>query len=266
MFMRVVPIFSRNQILRKLEYRGALLVDILFYILGYGTQFVTLYLIANKFGDIGGYNKYEVLLLYSMTILTYTVGCTLLRYPSSHLPQKIIEGHFDQSLSKPMHPLVYEIAASFSGYFLIHDILGVGFLAYSLYMLNIEINFVRLVFLFTTVIGGGMIQGGFLLLFSSLSFYIIGENPLTYGVFVAFRQLSEYPVTIFPRIIQYIITFIVPFGFIAFYPSQYLLSRSDFLMFHPIIQFLTPVIGIIVLTVACTVWSRGLNKYQSTGN
>ncbi|MDR1000112.1 MAG: ABC transporter permease [Clostridiales bacterium] len=265
-FFDIVPIFSHNQIKAKLEYRGALLIDSLFYILGYGTQFIILYLITDKFDAIGGWRQYEVLLLYSMTILTYTIACTLLRGPSSQLPEKIKEGHFDQSLIKPIHPLAYEIAASFSGYFLIHDILGIIFVSYSLYMLHVEMNLIKFIFLVCTILGGAMIQGGVLLLFAAVSFYILGENPLTYGFFIALRQLSESPVTIFPRIIQYLVTFIIPFAFICFYPSQYLLGKNDFLMFHPIVQFLPLPIGVIVLSVGCMVWSHGINRYQSSGN
>lgn len=261
-----LAIFIKNETLAKFQYRGALWADLVFFVLGYGTQFLLIYLLVGKFGTLGGWNRYEVMLLYSMSILSYTLACTFLRGPSDDVPQKIRDGHFDQTLTKPMNPLLYEIISSFSAYYTVHVFLGIAMVAFSFSMLRIEFDFVKVVMLILVLIGGAMIQGGVLILFSSASFFLIGENPLVYGVFVTLRMLNENPVSIFPPFIQIFLTVIIPFAFVSFYPAQYFLGKDDFMMFHPALQYLTPIVGLLVLAVSSFIWLRGVNRYQSSGN
>lgn len=265
-YFSVLKIFMRNRFLAKLEYRGALWADLLFFIMGYGTQFLLIYIMVDKFGTLGGWSKYEVMLLYAMSILSYTLGCTFFMGVSRDLPEKVREGHFDQTLTKPLNPLGYEIVSSFSGYYLVHVILGIIMVSIPFIKLGITLTPSKLVMLVLSVIGGAMIQGGVLILFSSASFYLIGDNPLVYSVFVTLRMMNETPISIYPRIAQIFLTVIIPFAFVSFYPAQYFLSKNDFLMFSPILQFMSPVVGVLTLSIAGFAWLHGVDSYQSSGN
>jgi ABC-2 type transport system permease protein len=83
---------------------------------------------------------------------------------------------------------------------------------------------------------------------------------------VTLRMLNENPVSIFPRFIQIFLTAIIPFAFVSFYPAQYFLGKEDFMMFHPALQYLTPVVGLFTLCVSGLIWSRGVNRYKSSGS
>ncbi len=259
-------IFIKNETLAKFQYRGALWADILFFVLGYGTQFLLIFLLVGKFGTLGGWSQYEVMLLFAMSILSYTLASTFLKGTSDNVPQRIRDGHFDQTLTKPMNPLIYEIISSFSAYYTVHVFLAIAMVAFSFSMLNVDFNFVKVLMLILVLVGGAMIQGGVLILFSSASFFLIGDNPLVYGLFVTLRMLNENPVSIFPSFIQILLTVIMPFAFVSFYPAQYFLGKDDFMMFSPVLQYLTPIVGILVLVVACIFWLKGVNHYQSSGN
>lgn len=54
-----LAVFIKNETLAKFQYRGALWADLIFFILGYGTQFLLIYLLVGKFGTLGGWNRYE---------------------------------------------------------------------------------------------------------------------------------------------------------------------------------------------------------------
>ena len=261
----ILMIFIKSETRSKLQYRGALWADIIFYIFGYGTQFVLTFLLVDKFDSIQGWTKYQVMLLYAMTMLTYTLACVFLRGPSDHVPRKIRTGEFDQTLTKPLNPLLYEITASFSAYYLVHVLLGIGMVVLCLVLEQVAFTPANLLMLILTIMGGTMIQGGILLLFSSFSFFLIGENPLSYSLFIALRLFAEYPLSIFPRFLQVSLTLILPFAFISFFPAQYFLNANDFLSFPSFFQYLSPVVGGIVLFVSGKVWLWGIKHYQSSG-
>ena len=259
-------IFLKNQTLTKFQYRGTLWADILFFIFGYGTQFYLIFLLVGKFGTLGGWTQYEVMLLYSMSILSYTIACTFLMGLYNRTPEKIRNGEFDQTLTKPMNPLIYEVISSFSAYYTIHVILGIVMVCVSFGLLNVTLSIGNMFFLILVVIGGAMIQGGVLVLFSSASFFLIGDNPLVYSVFVTLRLLNENPISIYPPFAQIFLTVIMPFAFVSFYPAQYFLGKNDFLMFHPMLQYLTPLVGLLVLLAAAALWLCGIKQYKSSGN
>ncbi len=259
-------IFVKNETLAKFQYRGALWADLIFFVFGYGTQFFLVFLTVGKFGTLGGWNQYEVMLLYSMSILTYTLACAFFRGPFNDVPEKIRNGNFDQTLTKPMNPLAYEIISAFSAYYSVHVLLGIVMLVFSFCMLNVHFTLIKLLMLILTLIGGTLIQGGILILFSSASFFLIGDNPLVYGIFVTLRMLIENPISIFPHFIQIFLTVIIPFAFVSFYPAQYFLGKNDFFLFHPVLQYLTPFVGIVTVGLAGLVWLKGVSRYESSGN
>ena len=76
-----------------------------------------------------------------------------------------------------------------------------------------------------------------------------------------------YPVSIYNWWMQLFLTLAFPLAVINFYPSHYFLGKdpSD-MLFHPYIQYGTPVAGIIVYIMAHMLWRAGVDNYQSVGN
>lgn len=84
--------------------------------------------------------------------------------------------------------------------------------------------------------------------------------PVTAAVFEN-NLFAHYPLTIFPRPINVLATWIVPYGFAAFYPDSVLLGRD---MGPP--AWLAPFMAVILLSVGYAVWNVGLRHYQGTGS
>jgi ABC-2 type transport system permease protein len=62
------------------------------------------------------------------------------------------------------------------------------------------------------------------------------------------------------------VTFVVPLAFINYYPTLYILGRSDPLGLPDWVRLLSPVAAIAMVLAARTVWSLGVRRYQSTGS
>jgi ABC-2 type transport system permease protein len=261
-----MSVYFKASMKSKFEYRGAFLFDIMGCVLGYGTQFVLIWVLISRFEIVKGWAAFEIMLLYSMSIVSYTLASICLRGPIEDLNQKLLTGHFDQTLTKPMHPLAYEIACAFSSNQFIRFLTSLTMLVICFMNLDIQLNFLKIVCLVVFIIGSTLIIGGMMILFNSVSFWSIGGNPLAFQLLWSFRMLIEYPLSLYPKILQILLTVVVPFGFITFYPAQFFLAKNDFLMFNPILQYLNPIVGIAVVCAAFFVWNQGLKRYNSSGS
>ena len=86
------------------------------------------------------------------------------------------------------------------------------------------------------------------------------------------KLLPKIVYTIDHKGIQILLTFIVPYGFVTFYPAEYFLNKSGSPLFYgvtlfdPLFQFGTPIVGVVAFLFSYTLWNLGVNRYQSTGS
>jgi len=73
---------------------------------------------------------------------------------------------------------------------------------------------------------------------------------------------GRYPLSIYSSYIQFILSWIIPFGFASFYPSVHLLGRAEFVQYARIV----PLIAAACLTISITAWNFGTRHYSSTGS
>ena len=86
----------------------------------------------------------------------------------------------------------------------------------------------------------------------------MGLAPPVYNVI----RFSRYPLTIFSTPIRLLLTFILPFAWVAFYPATWFLGTSEFRQY----ALFTPLVGIVIVGLAYTIWRRGVRRYASTGS
>ena len=74
------------------------------------------------------------------------------------------------------------------------------------------------------------------------------------------REFVKYPLNVFPAAIQGFFTFLLPLGFVAYYPAMALLGKTSL----PV-PVLMPVVAAVVILLAALIWNAGLRGYNSTG-
>ena len=75
------------------------------------------------------------------------------------------------------------------------------------------------------------------------------------------REFVRYPLTIFPKGFQIIFTFIIPFGFVSFYPATYLLKKEEYNL-----PLILPLVLVFFVVIGSFVWKKGVANYNGTGN
>ena len=130
-----------------------------------------------------------------------------------------------------------------------------------------EWTLAKAAFLPLVICGAVLIHGGIRLAVSAVAFWTIRNRSLVHTIVYSSKEFILYPVSIYGFWTQVFLTLLFPLAFINFYPSHYFLARDpDGFLFHPAIQYMTPLVGAVVFAAAYRLWLAGVDRYQSVGN
>ena len=258
--------FIRLTIRRMTIHRAAYFAGIVGQWLGYGATFATLYIVTFSFDTMAGWKPAEVTFLYGLSVMSYAIGASVFYTPCTGLAGKIQSGEFDQSLTKPIHPLLHELYQGFNTGYLGHFILSLGVMIASLSALHVRLSVGMACYLIVMILGGALIQAAVLLLSSTASFFMINGNPILDFLLFEMKSFIDYPIVIFPKALQLILTFLLPYAFVNFYPAACLFGKELPAGFPELLKYMTPFVGLLLFGIALAVWNWGLSKYKSTGS
>lgn len=262
--IRLFFAFTKVSMLTQMEYRGAYIVRSLGKLLHFGGGLAVLAIMLARFQSIGTWSAYEVLFLYGLNILTYAIAATF-TMPIHNIGMRIRSGTIDTAMVRPVNPLYLIICQNASAGYTVNYILGVGVMVFAAINLQVQVTFLGITLLVLSTIGGILIQGAFLIATGVPSFWLVKSNALSTIVGQA-SSFVEYPLNIYSRSIQFILTFILPFAFVSFYPAGLFLGKTHESIFGSGIYFLAPIVGIVCFVLAYKFWKIGLNAYQGTGS
>ena len=121
------------------------------------------------------------------------------------------------------------------------------------------------IYLVLAILGGVLIQSGAMILLGSLSFWMLRSSDLAGIVYYDMRTFVHYPLSIFPSFIRIILTYVLPWAIINYYPSLIILQKvqttEEF-----ILGILSPVISILFFLLSLFVFNRGLRRYSGSGS
>jgi ABC-2 type transport system permease protein len=178
----------------------------------------------------------------------------------------IVDGEFDRVLVRPLSPLGQVIFSKFEISTAAHLIIGSTALYFGSHLAYIEWTLYKVILFPVIIMGGVMIAGGIRLMVTAVAFWTLRNRSLVHTVIFSSKEFINYPVNIYNIGIQFFLTFIFPIAFINFYPAHFFLDRSGAGLLHPSLELGTPIVGIVVITVAIFSWKAGVNHYQSTGS
>jgi ABC-2 type transport system permease protein len=203
----------------------------------------------------------EVMFLYGFSLIPFglfnVLSLNLYEFGNAY----IIEGKFDRVLLRPISSLFQVLFETFRIESLHEVVAGAVVVTWAAHRLSYHWNLVDILLLGFFALCGGVIYLSVFLLLSTLSFWFedrIGVHPPFWNL-IAF---GRYPLSIYSGYIQFLLSWIIPFGFATFYPSARLLGRAEFRAYAPLI----PLVAMAILTIALTSWRLGTRRYSSTGS
>ncbi len=220
-----------------------------------------LLVLFSKIQQLASWRREEVLFLWGFSLIPFglfnVVSMNLYEFGNTY----IMEGKFDRVLLRPVGSLFQVLFEAFRIESLHEVVTGIVIVAWASRRLEIPWTLGNgLLVLFFGLCGGAIYVSVFLLL-STVSFWFedrVGVHPPVWNM-IAF---GRYPLSIYSGFIQFLLSWIIPFGFATFYPSVRLLARTEFRSYAPLV----PVVAVAFLALALFVWSQGVRRYSSTGS
>ena len=250
----------------RLQYRIDALVATLAVFVRESANIIVIYLALLKFDRINGWNIDEMLFLFSILFLTYAIVVALFA-DLRDFSCMIREGRFDRLMIRP-RGLLFQLILNNADVLATagHGTLGILLFVVSAGRVGIEWNVVTILYYVSAIIGGVLIQGGIFIFFSALSFYFVETNSIREIFYWNMRKFAGYPISIYSKVIQILMIYVVPFAFVNYFPAQYLLRKEDMALYPEAFMYMAPLVGVVIYLMAYGFWRVSVKRYTSTGN
>jgi len=218
------------------------------------------WVVMRQIPSLNGWSFYEVILVYGLLTMgesithmfadnLWTIGWNYVR-----------SGDFDRFLVRPIDPLFHLLADRFCHDGIGNFVTGGVLVGVSMQQLGIPITFLHVVYILISVLSGGLIFIALNLITATSVFWIMESIPVTQMVFTM-NEFAKYPLNIYHNSIRILLTWIIPYGFVSFYPASYLLGRDV----GPLV-WLSPFVALVFIFMAYRFWLFGLRHYSGTGS
>jgi ABC-2 type transport system permease protein len=87
------------------------------------------------------------------------------------------------------------------------------------------------------------------------------NNSFPYSMHIL-GDLCRYPITIYAFGVQAVVSLLVPFAFISFFPAAAIFEKGSWRW----LGLATPLVALYCVAMAAWVFRRGLARYESAGN
>lgn len=251
----------------KILLKSALQYRVSFILLSIGqffvpfSIFISMYFLFQRFEQIKGWTLYEVALCYAVIHIAFSLSECFFRGFDS-FSSLIISGEFDRILVRPRSALIQILGSRFEFTRIGRLFQSFIVLVYAVYHLNLDWNYLKIITLIAMILSGVVIFGGIFILGATLTFWTIEGleviNILTDGG----REISQYPLNIYPNWVKNFLTFVIPFGTINYLPLLYVLDKTNKNNLYAFIPF----IGMLFLIPCLLFWKLGIKHYKSTGS
>ena len=179
----------------------------------------------------------------------------------------IINGDFDRYMLRPMNLLFQVISEKLQPDAVGELLVGTILVIYSIVKGVVVVDALHVIMFFVSVFAGALIYSAIKLFFASLAFWVKISGPFLQAAY-NMADFAKYPTEIYAKFIQFIITWIIPFAFVAYLPASYFLGVDGFMGLNNniIVIGIEVVIGIVFALLAYAVFNKGTRVYESAGN
>lgn len=244
----------------ELQYKMSFILSFIsqfFVLFGYYFSIVCLF---DKFSNIKGFTMYEILLTFGVIQFGFSFCETFFR-GIDLFDDLIISGGFDRLLLRPRNILFQVVCQQISLIKLSRLIQSIVVLIIAIIKIDVVWNLQRIIALICMLISSIVIFLSILILTAAYCFLTVKglevRNVLTYGC----REMAQYPIGIFKKGFVLFFTFVIPFGFVNYYPLLFILGRET----NPIFM-ISPLIIILYLIPSILIFYKGIKKYSSVGS
>lgn len=180
----------------------------------------------------------------------------------------VINGDFDRYMLRPMNIFFQVISEKLQPDAVGELLVGTILIVRSLMKGIVVVDVMHVLLFFASVIAGAVIYTAIKLFFASLAFWVKISGPFL-QVAYEMADFAKYPTEIYAKLVRFIITWIIPFAFVAYFPASYFLGVSGVngnMTGSATVIGIEWIIAIVFGIIAYAFFSKGTQIYESAGN
>lgn len=258
---RVFAAYFAQFLKARMAYRADFFADVFAAALGTAASLLFVFVLFVPIDHIAGWRRDEILFIYGLALVPYglfsAVSWNLYEFGDRY----IIQGNFDRVLLRPLNSFLQVIFESFRIQSLADCGIGLIVMVVSARSLGLAFTPIDYLWLLVASVSGAALFIAIFGTVASLSFHFedrIGIAPPIFNLITAGR----YPVDLFQPAVRFLLRWVIPFSFVAFYPATLLLRRDEFRT----LCLASPLVAIVALAVLVVAWRFGVRRYTSTGS
>ncbi|UHA71811.1 ABC transporter permease [Paenibacillus sp. 481] len=256
----LVSEYLKNYIKTRLTYRADFWIEVISDLFFQITNLIFIFVVFMHTPTLAGWTRDEMVFVYGYFMIPYGIfTCFFSLWNFSE--RYIVKGEMDRILTRPAYNLFQILLENIDPPSLIGSIVGAVLMGVCGAQLGLSFGILEFLMLLVMIISSVMIYFGIYSGLTSISFYSdapTGILPLVWNI----QNYGRYPLTIYNRAIQVLLTWILPFAFVGIIPASYFLNGKGM----QLMALLTPVVGVVFLTIGLTMWNIGVKRYRGAGS
>jgi ABC-2 type transport system permease protein len=263
--LRVVAKVTALNFRARMEYRADFVVSVMFGVIWQTSTLMFASVLLTRFkGGLGTFPATGVLLIIGMRLLSH--GLYVLFFSNlAWLPRLVDEGRMDGYFLRPL-PVFTQLLLSQFNVNAIGDIaVGATSLGVAMSLVHVQWTLGSGAYVAAAVIGGLFIEAALQLMLSCLLLRSPGSRVLGRWVDELMSTFGNYPLSILPRVVQGLFTFLLPLAFVAYFPVEVVLGIAPEHGAMSVIVHWSPVAGLLLFMLARRVWAYSLRHYTTAG-
>lgn len=259
-YLRLYFIIEAQYIKARMQYR----VDFIISSIGmFFSSLATLgifWVLFNSITDLAGWSLMEMVFIYAF----YMIAISPMQILFDNIWQirfHVQQGTFIKYYFRPLNMMFYYMSEVFDLKGLTQFATGIVLLIYASIQLGVQWSPDKIFLLIIALMSAALVLIAIIVTAGCMAFWMVDSYPVL-GLVWRLREFAPYPMSIFDGVFRFAFTYLIPIGFIAFYPSQFFLRPSEV---SPFVYF-SPLVGIGLFALMYWVWTRGVNSYTGTGS
>lgn len=247
----------------QLQYRASMVLSTIGVFAATATEFIAIWALFDRFGQIRGWTLSEIALLYGMISIIWAI-CDAVGRGYDTFGTMLREGNFDRLLLRPRSTVLQLLGQELTLRRIGRLVQGLAVLAYAAG--SVDWTWARAALLVVAIACGVCAFLGLLVLQATSTFWTIEGvevwNAFTYGGVT----MSQYPLSIYRGWFRNLFTYVIPLGCVCYFPGVAILGHPESLGTPAWFGWISPLAGPVFLALSIQVWRLGVRHYHSTGS
>ena len=262
-WQRNLRLYFRLQVLHLqvfMEYEADFWIGIVGAALRHSAGFVFIWALFQSVPEVKGWSMWEIAFLYGLSVIPS--GLVEVFYDGQwELRRLINQGEFDRLLLRPLSPALQVITQMSNVHGFGPVLLGALVLLKAGLELKLSWTVGQGLFLVATLLSATLIIGSLNYITNCMAFWDQAATAALPLMVQNALEFAKYPLTLYGRVMQVLVTWVLPLTFVSYFPGLVLLDKSP----SPL-SYAAPLAGPVMIVITSLFWKSSLAQYQGTGS